>query len=65
MVGLEPWLIASRKALPAWPVPLWKDSRRRNGVHWVPESGKSGRSVGVIVHHVKSVYPMKMILRAP
>jgi len=28
----------------------------------VPESGKDGRSVGVIVHHVASVYPIEIDL---
>ena len=28
----------------------------------VPESGKNGRSVGVIVHHVASVYPIEIDL---
>jgi hypothetical protein len=28
----------------------------------VPESGKEGRSVGVIVHHVASVYPIEIDL---
>ena len=34
-------------------------------VEWhapVPESGKDGRSVGVIVHHVASVYPIEIDL---
>ena len=61
VVVLNHWLIASSKAPPHW-LPLLKDSRKRNGDAPVPESGKDGRSVGVIVHHVASVYPIEIDL---
>jgi DinB superfamily len=50
-------LIASRKALPSW-LPLLKDSRKKNGRATV--SATDRRSVGVIVHHDASMYPIEI-----
>jgi len=61
VVVLNYSLIASRKRLPTW-LPSLKAFRKRNGVHRCRGNGSDGRSVGVIVHHVASVYPIEIDL---
>ena len=56
-VALRCWLTALSKALPAWPR-LLKESLKLSGI--VPVSGTDHRSVGVIVHHVASMYPIEI-----
>ena len=57
VVARNHWRTASRKALPAW-LPLLKDSRKQE---WrAPVSATDRRSVGVIVHHVASMYPIEI-----